>query len=42
VGQLLTEPGLPPHGELGSQFAQELMAKSMSLQSALHHVWFQS
>ncbi len=42
VGQLLTEPGLPPHGELGGQFAQELMAKSMSLQSALHHVWFQS
>ncbi len=42
VGQLLTEPGLPPLGESGHLFAQELMAKSLSLQSALHHVWFQS
>ena len=42
VGHLLTEPGLPPLGELGSLFAEELMAKSLSLQSALHHVWLQS
>ena len=42
VGRLLTEPGLPPLGESGHFFAQELMAKSLSLQSAMHHVWFQS
>ena len=42
VGQLLTEPGLPPLGESGSLFAEELMAKSLSLQQALHHVWLQS
>jgi len=42
VGQLLTEPGLPPLGESGHLFAQELMAKSMSLQSVLQHVWLQS
>lgn len=42
VGQLLTEPGLPPLGELGRCFAEALMAKSLSLQGALHHVWFQS
>ena len=42
VGHLLTEPGLPPLGELGSLFAEEPMAKSLSLQSALHHVWLQS
>ena len=42
VGQLLTEPGLPPLGGSGHHFAQELMAKSLSLQRALHHVWFQS
>ena len=42
VGQLLTEPGLPPLGELGSRFAEELMAKSLSLQQALQHVWLQS
>lgn len=42
VGQLLIEPGLPPLGELGSLFAEELMAKSLSLQDALHHVWLQS
>ena len=41
VGQLLTEPGLPPLGELGSLFAEALMAKSLSLQGALHHVWLQ-
>ncbi len=40
VGQLLTEPGLPPLGESGSHFAEELMAKSLSLEQALHHVWF--
>ncbi|KAL0033260.1 hypothetical protein WJX77_000951 [Trebouxia sp. C0004] len=39
VGQLLTEPGLPPLGESGSHFAEELMAKSLSLEQALHHVW---
>ncbi len=42
VGRLLTEPGLPPLGESGHFFARELMAKSLSLQSAMHHVWFQS
>ncbi|KAL3154317.1 hypothetical protein ABBQ32_013801 [Trebouxia sp. C0010 RCD-2024] len=42
VGQLLTEPELPPLGELGSVFAEDLMAKSLSLQDALHHVWLQS
>ena len=42
VGQLLMEPGLPSLGESGQLFAQELMAKSLSLQSALHHVWFGS
>ena len=42
VGQLLTEPGLPPLGETGHLFSQELIANSLSLQSALHHVWFQS
>ena len=42
VGQLLTEPGLPPLGESGSHFVKELMAKSLSLQQALHHVWLQS
>ncbi|KAL3157970.1 hypothetical protein ABBQ32_012371 [Trebouxia sp. C0010 RCD-2024] len=42
VGQLLTEPGLPPVGESGSLFAEELMAKSLSLQQALHHAWLQS
>ena len=41
VGQLLTEPGLPPLGELGSLFAEALMAKSLSPQGALHHVWLQ-
>ena len=34
VGQLLMEPGLPPLGETGQLFAQELMAKWLSLQSA--------
>ena len=38
----MKEPGLPPLGELGSRFAEELMAKSLSLQQALHHVWLQS
>ena len=42
VGQLLTEPGLPPLGEFGSRFAEELMAKSLSLQQALDHLWLQS
>ena len=42
VGQLLTEPGLPPLGESGSLLAEELMAKSVSLQGALCHVWLQS
>ena len=42
AGQLLTEPGLPPLGESGNHFAEELMAKSLSLQQALHHVWHQS
>ena len=42
VGQLLTEPGLPPLDELGSLFAGALMAKSLSMQGALHHVWLQS
>ena len=42
VGQLLTEPGLPPLGEFGSCFAEELMAKSLSLQQALDHLWLQS
>ncbi|KAL0044918.1 hypothetical protein WJX82_002017 [Trebouxia sp. C0006] len=42
VGQLLTEPGLPPLDELGSLFAEALMAKSLSLQGVLHHVWLQS
>ena len=42
VGQLLTEPGLPPLGELGSLFAEALMAKSLSLQGALHHAWLES
>ena len=42
VGQLLTEPGLPLLGEVGSRFAEELMAQSLSLQQALHHVWLQS
>ena len=42
VGQLLTEPGLPPLGESGSHFAEELMAKSLSLQQALQHVWLPS
>ena len=42
VGQLLTEPGLPSLGELGSLFAEALMAKSLSLQGALQHVWLQS
>lgn len=41
VGQLLTEPGLPPLDELGRQFAEQLMAKSMPLQSALRHKWIQ-
>ena len=42
VGQLLTEPGLPPLGECGSLFAEQLMAKSLSLQQALQHAWLQS
>ena len=42
VGQLLTEPGLPPLGESGSLLAEGLMAKSISLQAALHHAWLQS
>ena len=42
AGQLLTEPGLPPLSELGSCFAEALMAKSLSLQGALHHGWLQS
>ena len=41
VGHMLTEPGLPPLGEAGSLFAKELMAKSVSLQGALQHVWLQ-
>ena len=41
-GQLLTEPGLRPIVELGSLFAEELMAKPLPLQGALHHVWLQS
>lgn len=39
VGQLLTDPELPPLGESGCLFAEQLMSKSMSLQSALHHEW---
>ena len=42
VGQLLTEPGLPPLGECGSLFAEKLMAKSLLLQQALQHAWLQS
>ena len=38
VGQLLTGPGLPPLGETGSHFAEALMAKSLSLQGALHQL----
>lgn len=41
VGQLLTDPGLPSLGDGGRQFSKELMAKSMSLQHALHHVWLE-
>ena len=39
VRQLLMEPGLPPLDELGSQFAEQLMTKCMSLQSAFCHIW---
>ena len=39
VGQLLTEPGLPPLDDSGSLLAEALMAKSISLQAALHHAW---
>ena len=38
LGQVLTEPGLPPLGVYGGLFAEVLMAKPLSL----HHVWLQS
>ena len=41
VGHMLTEPGLPPLGEFGCLFAEDLMAKSVSLQGALQHIWLQ-
>lgn len=42
VGQLLTAPGLPNLGEHGGVLAESLMAKAVSLQDALHHIWLQS
>ena len=41
VGHMLQRPGLPSLGESGDLFAKQLLAKSMSVESALHHVWLQ-
>ena len=39
VGQMLKQPELPSLNESGDLFAKQLLAKSISVESALHHVW---
>ena len=41
VGQMLRQPELPSLDESGDLFAKQLLAKSISVESALHHVWLQ-
>ena len=41
VGQMLEQPELPSLDESGDLFAKQLLAKTMSVESALHHVWLQ-
>ena len=41
VGQMLKQPELPSLDESGHLFAKQLLAKSISLERALHHVWLQ-
>ena len=42
VGQMLEQPELPSLDESGDLFAKQLLAKTMSVESALHHVWLQT
>ena len=41
VGQMLKQPELPSLNEAGDLLAKQLLAKSISVESALHHVWLQ-
>ena len=41
VGQMLKQPEVPSLDETGDLCAQRLLAKSISVESALHHVWLQ-
>ena len=38
---MLKQPELPSLDESGDLFAKQLLAKSISVESALHHVWLQ-
>ena len=41
VGRMLKQPELPSLDESGDPLAKQLLAKSISVESALHHVWLQ-
>jgi len=41
VGQMLKQPELPSLDESGAHFAEQLLAKAWSVESALDHVWLQ-